>query len=78
MITLDVVEYPNWKARVMKVVARILRVPGDHVAMITSLEDIKTVEVFPIAPCPACDATGRLMRVTTYEVIDCPRCNGRG
>lgn len=28
--------------------------------------------------CAACEGQGRLMRVTDYEIVDCPRCKGRG
>ena len=28
--------------------------------------------------CDTCQGQGRLLRVTDYEVVDCPRCKGRG
>ena len=28
--------------------------------------------------CNTCEGQGRLLRVTDYEIVDCPRCKGRG
>lgn len=73
---LEVDEYPDWKARVFKVVSFLLREKG-HVAFI-QIDAGGDVEYTPPPKCKPCDGTGRLMTVTTYTVIDCPRCYGRG
>jgi len=28
--------------------------------------------------CNTCEGQGRLLRVTDYEIVDCPQCKGRG
>lgn len=28
--------------------------------------------------CKTCEGQGRLLRVSDYEVVDCPTCKGRG
>jgi hypothetical protein len=74
---LDVEEYPNWKARVFKVVARMMGLKAQHMLFV-DINPGGDVEYTPPPPCKTCEETGRLMTVTTYTIIDCPRCYGRG
>lgn len=32
----------------------------------------------PTVGCSYCEGTGRVMKIGTYEVVDCAKCNGRG
>ena len=74
MMQLEVFDYPNWKAAILRSVSRLLGLRGQHIAFIT----IDPGNDYDYTPCSACEGTGRLMTVETYTVIDCPRCYGRG
>lgn len=73
---LDLITYPNWKARILRVVSRLLGLGSQHIAFI-DIDPGGDIE-YTRVKCQPCDGTGRLMTVTTYTLIDCPRCYGRG
>jgi len=75
MMRLEVIDYPNWKAAILKTVSRLLGLQGRYIAFIDPGGD---VEYTPPPQCQSCEGTGRLLTVVTYTVIDCPVCYGRG
>ncbi len=68
----EVTTFPQWKHRIVMGVMRVLNMRGVHYMLFVTEKKIEP------APCRECNNTGRLMTVDTYELIDCPVCDGRG
>lgn len=69
---LEIAHYPPWKERVVRAVTRVLFIKRVHVIIVHGIDNpIKVI-------CSPCNGTGRVMQVDTYNVVDCPRCYGRG
>lgn len=69
----EVEDLPVWRGRLLRGIAMTLFLKKVHVILTRGFKyELKS------SPCIPCNGLGRMMQVETYDVVDCPRCNGRG